>query len=369
MNIKTKLPLYYSVIGLICIVGFGFALLKGSSAVEEGIRTQFSENTQNVSNRIETFIYERLKTLEVISEDSEIQRTLVSRSEPAPQAPYEISKGLQGTLEHFLLTNGAFHTIDVLDINGKVVGSIKAVEKDDTGKIYLLRDSIGKYIGTDRSDEPVFKEVKQTGKYLAQEDFRVNDREMDIVFSIPVFMRNEHDEKRFMGVMVAKMDMIHIRKIIGTVTDLDTDEQITLYNRSGTIIASPDKTKLFSKLQKDLPSFGLLNLGRAGIEIGKDTEGVEKIFSFAPLHGFKTYAGLGWGVEISQPIDEAFQKIELLRFSIIGSILFVILSVFFLIAVIWKQFTIPLSYLLKNVRKMSDGDYDVEMNIKTHDEV
>lgn len=274
---------------------------------------------------------------------------------------------MQNALEHSLLVNGAFHTLDILDVKGRIIGNTQALE-DDNGNIHLLKDSIEKKIGRDYSSDPLFKEVQKTGKYLAREEIRANDQEMDVIFSLPIFTRNDQDEKQFIGVIIAKMDMLHIWKIVNAVP-LDTGEQILLYNHSGAIISGPDRATLFLKEQNPTRSLELLGLGKTGIEVGKDIDGIEKIFSFAPLQGFKTYKGLGWGIEVSQPTDKAFQKIALLRLSIIGSILFVILSVFFLIAVIWKQFTIPLSHLLKNVRKMSEGDYNIETDIKTHDEI
>jgi class 3 adenylate cyclase/hemoglobin-like flavoprotein len=104
--------------------------------------------------------------------------------------------------------------------------------------------------------------------------------------------------------------------------------------------------------------------GKQGMMVDRNYRGAEVLSSYAPLK----LNGLNWAILAEMEVGEAYRPLYTLQVILLIAAVLFLLGTAFLAAIAAKIFTSPLRRLTDSARKLSAGELDVEVDVKSQDE-
>jgi PAS domain S-box-containing protein len=185
----------------------------------------------------------------------------------------------------------------------------------------------------------------------------------DIIPTMVIAVPIEGDREKPSGVLVAK---IHLQSVWEAVSEIRIGERGFAYvvDSDGMLISHPNVNRVLMKINmRHLPMVNQVVSGKEGVSEFEHPRGEKFLFVFKPI------SGLGWGVIVQVPVQEAYKPIKTMTrtaFIWIGVSLFV--AVFFSL-LFTKKLVHPIKQLSQEMTKVSNGNLDVQMKPVTHDEI
>ena len=168
------------------------------------------------------------------------------------------------------------------------------------------------------------------------------------------------------SILVAQIDM----KRIWETTDrlkIGLSGFVFLTDRYGSLIAFPDKTKLFTDISPETVRKMVLKsvIGSGEYTVNKTT----KICYFKLLTGYKNFRGAGWRLGIIEEKDDAYSIIYTLKNQILFYIGCSFILILLLSGILSRHIAHPISWLAQATDMIADGNLDVEMRLTSKDEI
>jgi methyl-accepting chemotaxis protein len=185
-------------------------------------------------------------------------------------------------------------------------------------------------------------------------------------YTAPVFRNGE-----FVGIGGVDRSLAALDADVAKVKLFDTGYGF-LVSRGGIFVAAPDKKLIGKKTLADLAGAnpGLQRIadgvaaGKAGrIETTDPWTGKDVVMSWAPVkHG-------NWGFVSVAPKDEIFAGVNRLRTTLIVVALVILLALAAVVVVVARRLTAPIARVTEAAEKVSEGDVEVDVNVRSEDEV
>lgn len=349
---------------------------QGSKIVEA-----LSDNTQNKLNSI---LSEPLRTAELIaniigkekmflgedlSKVEEYQVTLMKRlKKDLPQISV-ISYGDE---------NGNY--VGIRD-NGQNKGySLMLKDKRTDGKLniyegeYIVSKVINSYEGYDPRVRPWYEPAKTNLKTSWSEIYINYDEKMEATTSVSVPVFDENQE--FKGVFEIDVKLSGINEFLKN-NKVKGNGAVFLLNEKLEVIAHSEKEENIIVKSKNPPEGKLLKIGEIKNELIKSSEKVvsnQKVeygkikqvklldkSNFVMVSKLSQPRGLDWKIVVLIPEDNLMGKIKS-RYSMSLSLIIIIIGLGTLSGIfVLNKITKPILMIAKGARKISDGDWDVEI--------
>ena len=363
MQIKTKLPLYYSAIWVVVILWLSYVFSNWETLISKNIKNQFVQNVEKKSIEIDKFIYERLVSLNTLSTNNSLLESISNFSSEKEKS----SENLRKALEDFLLINKTFYSAVILDSNWIVLEWNEILERDNVDKAYIVRDSIVNVIWTNKSSEVFFKKVKESKDYYIDTIQKDSEWNIFLSFVVPVLKNSSNGGKiELVWMIKAKLSIDNIENIFSDISLWSTGRAY-IYTSENDIIASFDRRDILNKFTQKKLNISSYKDNSLLQEENLWWENVLAVYKL--MDWYKKYKWLNWSIKITQSYNELFSSLDWIKKTIYAIIIFIILSVLFLATVIQWQFINPLSRLLKKVRTFSSGDENVYIDVESKDEI
>lgn len=104
--------------------------------------------------------------------------------------------------------------------------------------------------------------------------------------------------------------------------------------------------------------------GKKGMMVDRNYRGAEVLSSYSPLK----LNGLNWAILADMEVGEAYRPLYTLQVILLIAAVLFLLGTAFLAAIAARIFTSPLGRLTESARKLSAGELDVEIEVKSEDE-
>lgn len=261
----------------------------------------------------------------------------------------------------------------ILRENKESYGNFESIALTDARGLQFA-DSDG-FVGVMKDDLEWFQAGMRGEMYIS--DVRIS-RDLNkpvINFGYPV--RDRAD--RIIGVLNARLDLEDtVWDLVDQFADLEREAGRTGYaymvNRDGDFIAHPQREMI---LRDNILTAGDEELKTVGGKMMRGEEGVaryifeneDKYTVFTPLTGWGDYAGQGWSIALTSPVDEFLAPVYQLRHYnlLIGAavvILGLVLALFFA-----QRMVAPISQLLVQVQEVAKGDLTQNVTVASRDEI
>jgi HAMP domain-containing protein len=290
-------------------------------------------------------LFERVQDIRALAIDELIEELLRGG---------ETEELVQEKLDESLLLTGPWYELEIFSKEGVVVAS---VEPDEIGETFDSHDP-GEFIAYT---------VAMQGEVYVSDVFISTERGIPImIFAAPV--RDEQStEQPVVGVVMAILAWPVVSEIIESVSGYDA----YLLNNKGEEVAISVEASRFSA--SEIESEELLAMLAEGTHFAIHKQGVknpaEVLVAVASEQGHITYPGNGWWLVLETPTTRAFSSITL----IIGRFLLVSFGIIILGVIISfiisRSITKPIIELKDAADKISKGNLDVEIEVKSTDEI
>lgn len=369
MQIKTKLPIYYSIIGIIVTIWLMYVFSWWEKLIVKNIENNFSQKIESKSREIDKFLYEQLSAMRNLASDNNIIDSL-SNIENKASLDQNLIKN---AVEDFLSINKSFYYTEIIDKQWIVIEWWEIIEKENLDKVFLIRDSISKRLWKSDFNEVYFKKIlneinKNPNKwyYEIQDVIKDVDFNTYITYIVPIFKNTENWELVFLWLIKAKLSTDSITNLIADV-NIWTTWDLYIYNKDNVIISSLSGRDIFTKFTNNRASIDKY-INWIYVQ-NEDIDWINKLAAYKFLEWYKTFSWLNWVIKATQNHSELFSAMESLKTWVYLTILFIIFSVLFLATVIQWQFINPLWRVLKKVREFASGDENVKIEVESKDEI
>ena len=389
MKIRQKLLLGFILIALlIVIVGF-VSVYTGRAILQKSIGQNSVILVENIMRDIDVRVYSRIEDLQVYSGHLVLQEAVKKSNREfdlmSNRRKYITDKEeAWGSVPKRTITPFMQHLI-----NNKLSRELK--EKVDFYKEKYGYDVFGEIFVTNKygvnvaqsgktsdyyqADEEWWQKAKQKGLYLGG----VKYDESAGIYSIALCIRVDDENKKFLGVMKAVLNVAGVINIIkNIVAEARKSHEILefkLLTKDNGIIYSTEKFKIFQKMPGHIMSHFEQSVKHKHkhkdyfITKGDIPGEGTALFAHAHSSGYNGYKGLGWRLVIEQKTKDIFAPIALLR-----NIIFIISVALLVIAIIMglliaDSISKPLIKLKLAAAEIGKGHLDVEIPINSKDEI
>lgn len=325
LSLRNILTLNFLVAALLPLFAVGIISLHFiSNSLEKEIANRNFLLAQALSGEVERFLSEPSLLLGQI--EDYIEKKLIKEE--------DINIFLQSLVDNY----GFFRMIKILDDKGMV--RYMAPLRDD-------------YLGFDMSRQPFFIKSKETGAHFWSPTFiSIETGHSTLALAKPLKQ----------GVVVGDLDIDVLHRIIDRVK-LGSNGYAAIVDKDGVTIAHPNRTFVSERL--NVKNLNVIAEGLSGKEgtfryVFRDEE---KIGSVA------TVPQTGWLVVVIQPVDEAFAPVQRIRNTLKAGAALAALFAIVLSIISVQRALRPFSRLLTNVRKVADGDYRINHQPKSYEEI
>lgn len=322
-SIEKKIMIVFAFITAVLFLTVGILFLNSTqTAVNASKERELTTLSQETSNKIERFLFERYGDIKVISE-SPILKSL------------DISRDLK--LKYLENVREAYETYDyilVTDVNGETDLASGNTDDDVSYKKYI------QYV---------------KGGEIFVSDFLYNEKSKAYVmyFVSPIMS----DSNTFAGAVVERMNFFSIDDIVKNVQPgksgyaylIDTSGKYILTSNVG----KPQITGPMSSSQ------GILYSGNSGTNY---------ISAFYPIKKYASQTD-NWSLVVEEPVKEAFEVTTKLRNYIIITVLFSAVALLVLASIMTKLITRPIKKLVMKTQSAAEGDFVQDINIESRDEI
>jgi|GEM_PF-1329089 len=251
---------------------------------------------------------------------------------------------VQGNLERLFNATEVFDGISIIDKNGKIIA--------------FMPETPG-VVGLDLSARGYFQQVMATGTQVVSDPYKAATGNNLVVVASPVRDQNG----KIAGVLSGSINLKKERRF-STIIDSHSHNPgmvIQLIDKQGKIIYHPDRDLIMKNADHNLAVQALLR-GESG---AKDIN----IQNNRVFTGYSSSSKLGWGVLVEYPADKALYSAMRLRNLMIFFTVLICLLVFLVALIVSRAISKPLQMLVAGVQRVSEGDYHINLDIKSPNEI
>jgi PAS domain S-box-containing protein len=323
ISIEKKIMIVFAFITVVLFLTVGVLFLNSTqTAVNSSKERELTTLSQETSNKIERFLFERYGDIKVISESpilksGDISRELKLNYLDSVRAAYE-------TYDYILVT----------DANGEIDLASGNENGDDSYKKYIP-----------------FTEKGQ----IFVSDFIYNEKSKayTMYFVSPIM----DGSGRFAGAVVERMNFFSIDDIIKNVQPGKSGYAYLVDSSGKTILSSSGNTPQLAGTIKS--SQGILY---------SQNGSTSYISALYPLKKYDTQTD-SWSLVVEEPVREAFEVTTKLRNYIIITILFSAIALLVLANIMTKLITRPIKKLVLKTQSAAEGDFVQDISIESRDEI
>lgn len=339
MRVNTKsLAFKFSVFAVLAVVGPALAIavsliLTGRKALTDSIYVQQSQTAKRLANRITLQVDNIRSVLSIASKEPGLSAFSRSRQEES--------------LRRLLRWQPTFQEAIVMDASGRETAKLTS-----RGNRFVPGDLIS------RKNRREFLKAMSEGKAVVSEPFFGGDRRPYLFVSCPTYGRR--------GVLAARMSLENLWELVQEVA---RDQGATAYvvDRQGDLLAHPDPDRVLTHTNMSglaiVKSFMEGQSGQESFGLHRDDSGREVVAVLEPV------PALGWGVAVEFPASLAFASIRTMQKEVIQ---WTALSILLILALsLWRvrQIVRPVAQLEEGARKIAHGQLDLDIDIRTGDEL
>lgn len=323
ISIEKKIMIVFAFITAVLFLTVGILFLNSTqTAINASKERELTTLSQETSNKIERFLFERYGDIKVISESPILKSA-------------DISRDLK--LKYLENVREAYETYDyilVTDVNGETDLASGSTDNDVSYKKYISN-------------------VKDGEIFVS--DFLYNEKSKTYVmyFVSPIMS----DSNTFVGAVVERMNFFSIDDIVKNVQP-GKSGYAYLVDASGKymLTSSIGKPQITGPLTS---SQGILYSGNGGVKY---------ISAFYPIKKYASQTD-SWSLVVEEPVKEAFEVTTKLRNYIIITVLFSAFALLVLASIMTKLITRPIKKLVLKTQSAAEGDFVQDINIESRDEI
>lgn len=230
---------------------------------------------------------------------------------------------------------------------------------DKNGRIVAFAPYKSSTIGIDLSARHYFRQVMQNGKAAVSEPFLAATGNCVVVTASPV-LDGSGKVSKILATSLNLKKSDQIPNIINAEVS-DPSMVIQLISKDGKIVYHPDRNMIMKDVEYN-PAIAELLKGKSGartINVNNETY----------LTGYAYIPDLNWGVLVEYPKDQALLSAVYLRDLMILVTIFICFLVLFVTYLEAKAIIKPLEILAEGVKRVGDGDYHFNVNVKANNEI
>lgn len=294
-------------------------------------------------------------------------------------------------LNNFVLNYKVYRSIFIVDKNGVILATNS---KNQFGKsIANLNISKNKIRNSDwfqkaLHGETLNKDTENSSFVIGPQRFLIdeNPTSYDLIFASRILDSNND----VVGLWVNVVDFSVVENMVYESYRLLSDRgfpsaELTLLDKNGKIIVDYDPVgQNITSYERDFEVLDNLNLAKNGVEAATLAisgltganisthfrKKIDQVAGFAHTSGAYDYPGLGWSSMIRLSVDDAFEHSSLIYYKTL--VFLIIFFILVIIAILYfsKTITSPLNALSYAIKKLSQGDDNVELpDSKSNDEI
>jgi len=323
ISIEKKIMIVFAFITVVLFLIVGILFLNSTqTAINSSKERELATLSEETSNKIERFLFERYGDIQVISESPILKSS-------------DISKDLK--LKYLENVRKAYETYDfiiVTDANGNIDLASGNIENDSSYKQF-------------------FSYVKSGEIFVS--DFIYNEKSKSYVmyFISPIM----DDNNNLIGTVVERMNFFSIDDIVKNVHPGKSGYAYIVDMSGKSIMSSSANTP---EIKGPLSS-------SQGI-LYSTNNGIDYISALNPLKKYPSQVNT-WSLVVEEPVKEAFEVTTKLRNYIIITILFSALALLVLANIMTKLITRPIKRLVMKTQSAAEGDFIQDINVESRDEI
>jgi len=316
-------------IGVSVIIGFIGLLVFYRHSMEQ-VLEQNRETAVHISLEIDTMIAKAMEAGRSLAGDPVISEFKGS--------------GVQPELERLFSAVNIFDGISVTDPRGRVIAFVP-----ETPDI----------IGLDLSDRDYIREVLLHGRQVISKPLKAATGNEIVVVATPI----RDGAGSITGVLNGSINLKEnagLAEIIGNRIS-ESGIHIRIVDRQGITVYNSDRAMILKEVTGDevVKEAFKFSSGAMTVDIGGDMY----------LAGYGVASLPGWSVIVEYPAKEALRSAVYLRNLMILVITLICLLVFLIVFFEAKAITRPLEALMEGVHKVSAGDYNINLAVKSQNEL
>ncbi len=323
ISIERKIMIVFAFITVVLFLIVGVLFLNSTqTAINASKERELTTLSEETSNKIERFLFERYGDIQVISESPILKSS-------------DISKDLK--LEYLENVRKAYETYDfiiVTDANGNIDLASGNIENDSSYKQF-------------------FSYVKSGEIFVS--DFIYNEKSKSYVmyFISPIM----DDNNNLIGTVVERMNFFSIDDIVKNVHP----------GKSGYAYIIDMSGKYIMSSSANTPEIKGPLSSSQGI-LYSTNNSIDYISALNPLKKYPSQTNT-WSLVVEEPVKEAFEVTTKLRNYIIITILFSALALLVLANIMTKLITRPIKRLVMKTQSAAEGDFIQDINVESRDEI
>lgn len=253
---------------------------------------------------------------------------------------------IKNQLENLLYLTDYFYEISLFNPRGKEV--LRVSYDNSKSSIDLM----------DISKSNIFKVISEGQTYYG--DFSLTK---DLTPSIEVWFPIRRYKERISGIIVGRVKLDNLWRMI-IQSHFETKDIIFLLDKWGRLVAHSDPTEVIKQIDfESIPNLVGILEGQEGYFEYKDYKG-DVFFTIR-----KTIEPLGWKLFIQSHSDEVSKNIKQVTWSFTQAIFVILLIGLFFSLFLSKRLIAPIKHLSKEMGKVSKGDFNINIEPKTNDEI
>ncbi|MBA3016404.1 MAG: PAS domain-containing protein, partial [Proteobacteria bacterium] len=358
MKFSTRLSLFFILAASLFAPILGLAVYYPvRTLLQKEIISRQERATQQLMANVDQALFQVYEDIEIVAAEDLFGQWLTLSVAEREQRLGEAHR-VAAVLEEKLQLTGPWDSLFLVDLQRRIV---IATDPREHGKSIDL-EPLG----------AVAYEVALSGKTYYSDVVISEDTGLPTVLFAAPLIRQEEVGQPVVGVVIGHFAWYSILQLFDRE---DSDHQIHLFNRDGTVIATRTAERQ-AVLHEDLshlePVKRLQGGERSGsafyIDSHQQNEAV--LASFSAQQGYLAYEGKGWGLLCEVPQAKVLTPVRQLAWGIVTLVTVLLLLVMFAIVAISKQLTRPIVSLTKMAQQVAAGNLDLRTPIsRRYDEI
>ena len=323
ISIERKIMVVFAFITVVLFLTVGTLFLNSTqTAINASKERELTTLSEETSNKIERFLFERYGDIQVISESPILKSN-------------DISKDLK--LKYLESVRKAYETYDFIIVT------------DADGNIDLASGNFD----NDNSYKQFFSNVRSGEIFVS--DFLYNEKSQSYVmyFISPI----TDDNDRLTGTVVERMNFFSIDDIVKNVHPGKSGYAYLIDINGKSMSSSANMPVIKGPLSSN-----------QGILYSSGNNNTNYISALNPLKNYPSQTNT-WSLVVEEPVKEAFEVTTKLRNYIIITILFSALALLVLANIMTKLITRPIKRLVMKTQSAAEGDFIQDINVESRDEI
>jgi methyl-accepting chemotaxis protein len=306
-------------------------------------RAILNETSQSVSNKAEVFFERYIAIVEQMAQDKNLQNFLVN------------AKGRSTLTQTEGFMTAAKTVEDTQKMDPKVIVSAYIAEDD----YYLVSPTVQSKPGYDVSSKEYYKAVSENRICITDPYLDAIAGGIVITISAPITVNGKIE-----GLAAVDIAIENMTNMVGEYELGDTG-YFTLLTKNNIIAAHKDEDSLLKPISEiDISDNIIQSINQ------NDNKVIEYSYKGNELLGSNIQIGnTGWQILSSMPKDEFMSNTRQIIFTIIIVFLIVLVLLLIVLSLFIKKMTKPIKYITDVTNKLAEGELDVDINIKSNDEI